>query len=116
MRISTSLAIQVAASALLVSSLSVPTTNGYLSLSETRARAIAKSQSPFSLPHSTPDTTIEEIEPSSLSLIIRSLRDFMHTLGVVTEKRPALLCYCGSGVVCCDYPEGAACGYGICSI
>ena len=113
MRISTTVIAQIAVGAFLVSASTVPTTNGHLSLARSRAET-------------EPQVVVTEVGAvspseanagsSTVRTVLGGILSFIQTMSTTSNRRPTLSCYCGSGVVCCEYPEGPACGYGICSV
>lgn len=111
MRISASLFLQLAVGTIVVSASSIPTTNGHLSLARSKRQAeLQKLVGGLG-----EDSDITPVLPGTtdnwplLSKALEDLKTIMQWFESSSQARPSLECYCGSGVLCCDYPEGPAC-------
>lgn len=48
--------------------------------------------------------------------LIAEAKELFGAIAGDTKKEYEVVCFCSGGVVCCDRPEGAACGYGTCGV
>lgn len=48
--------------------------------------------------------------------LIAEVKALLGAIAGDVKRESGVVCFCSAGVVCCDVPEGAVCGYGTCGV